>query len=139
MKNSWLKMVVLLAPLMLSHCVEVSGGAVEARWDLRDSQGVRTDCVTAQVLSVQLVLRPLDQEADPCAIGARCLFACDRGVGDTAFDIPVGEYAMSLQVVGEEGRVLGPGEGVVTPAPTVRQVFLGQLTNLNVNMIVVNR
>ncbi len=139
MQNSWLKKIVLIAPLMLTDCVEVSGGAVEARWDLRDSHGARIDCAHAQAVSIQFVLSPFDQEEDPCAIGARCLFACNRGVGTTAFNIPVGEYAMSLQVVGEEGRVLGPGEGVVTPAPMVRQVYLGQLTNLSVNLIIVNR
>jgi hypothetical protein len=119
-------------------CVDVDGGAVEARWDLRDISGMRIDCQKAAIAKMGFALVP-ELGADPCAQEARCTFSCERGVGTTPFIIPEGEYAMTIQAVDAEGRVLGLVDGVTAPAAVVRQVVTGQLTDLNVNLIIVSR
>jgi hypothetical protein len=129
---------ILLAPLLLWSCVDVSGGAVEARWDIRDPAGVRIDCAQAQLAAMEFSLRSEADATDPCEADPRCSFPCDRGVGTTRFSIPVGQYAMSLHAVDSNGNIPGPAEGVVVPAPVVRSVISGQVTDLSVNLIIVD-
>jgi hypothetical protein len=136
-----LGMLVAAAALALAGCVEVSGGAVEARWDLRDAKGgVRIDCAKAAIRAMRFVLeRPAAASPDPCAAGdgTRCQFECARGVGTTDFFIPEGEYSISLRAVATDGRLLGVSDGVVTPAPVIRQVRVGQLVDLAVSLVIV--
>lgn len=131
-----------------SGCVQIDGGAVEVRWDLqyggRDCtsgtlcrRGNRISCLTAQVGAVQLRLSPSDGQSDPCD-SERCRFGCDRKVGTTTFFVPEGEYAMSLIVLDQDMAEI-PIDEVSVPAPLVRQVREGELTNLNVNLIIVTR
>jgi hypothetical protein len=123
---------------VVTGCVDISGGAVEARWDLRDVSGVRIDCQKATISTMRFALTP-KSGTDPCAMEARCAFSCERGVGTTPFVIPEGEYAMAVEAVDGAGRVLGVRDGVTAPAPVVRQVVMGRLTDLSVNLIIVNR
>lgn len=134
--------LTLLLVLSTAACVEVSGGALEARWDLRDEKdGTRIDCATARLRALRFVLRAAVDESDPCSplSGDRCLFACDREVGTTGFFIPEGDYSIMLRAVAESGQELGPAEGVVFPSPVVRQVRIGQLVDLGVNLVIVRR
>ncbi len=139
----WLRLVpLLLLALAAPACIEVSGGAVEARWDLRaEKDGNRIDCATAKLSAMRFVLRALVGGDEPCspAQGDRCLFACDREVGTTGFFIPEGDYSVMLRAVSETGQELGPADGVVTPSPVVRQVRVGQLVDLGVNLVIVRR
>jgi hypothetical protein len=130
-------------------CVQIDGGAVEVRWDIQYGgqdctsgtlcrRGNRITCETAQVEAVKLKLTPNDALVDPCEDTEKCRFVCDRKVGTTTFFIPEGEYAMSLVVLDENGTEIGTEQATVS-APLVRQVREGELTNLNVNLIIVTR
>lgn len=118
--------------------MDIAGGAVEARWDLRDPLANRIDCVRAGVVQMRFVLTPADGGIDPCDVEQRCTFACDRSVGTTPFVIPEGQYAIVLRPLDDRGQALGPQQGVTTPPPIVRSVYSGRLTDLNVNLIIVD-
>ena len=129
----------LLLPLMglCAACVDVSGGAVEARWDLRDPNGVRIDqCAATPVAALRFVLTPLGGGNDPCASEPSCRFACDLKTGATHFVIPPGDYAVVLLALGASGNALGP-PGVVVPEPVTRSVQTGKVPDLSVNLIIV--
>ena len=136
----------LALPLM-AGCVAVNGGAVEAGWDLRFPDGRRTDdngdpvsCDKSGMDRMVLSLRSMAGGGYPCLGQQHCQFPCSsQGVGTTDFEIPVGEYAISLQVVDRQGKALESGDGVITPGPVVRQVSTGEITNLSVNLIIVAR
>jgi hypothetical protein len=136
---------VFLLCLAWAGCQEVSGGAVEAGWDLRDPQGNRLSCQDAKISSIRFTLKPTDGGADPCVADSRCTFPCDKGVGNnprigtTPFIIPEGAYAISLSPLDQEGKVLDYSDGFVVPTPVVRDVHTGELTELSVNMIIVRR
>jgi len=86
------------------------------------------------------VLTPVDGGSDPCATIESCRFPCSsQGVGTTDFQIPPAEYAISLEVLDSGGTPQGPESGIVSPGPVVRDVVLGQITSLNVNLIIVDR
>jgi hypothetical protein len=123
-------------------CVGIDGGAVEARWVLRNARGIAVSCTdnSARISTIAFQLTPSEPDAsDPCAEDPRCRFACVRGVGTTPFIVPAGSYRVSLIPLDDEGQDLDPSMGVITPAPITRQVRLGELTNLNVNLIIVDR
>lgn len=138
---------LMIACLATSACVAVDGGAVEAGWDLRFPDGRRTDdngdsvsCSKSGLAQMALTLTPVDGGDDPCADIESCRFPCSsQGVGTTDFQIPPGEYAISLEVLDASGAPQGPESGIVSPGPVVRDVVLGQITSLNVNLIIVDR
>ncbi len=125
--------------LVLGSCVEIDGGAVESGWTLRDNQGNLIDCAQAQLAFFRFSLEPLGGAVDPCEGNESCQFSCDKGRGITAFIIPEGRYAISLVAMGESRMPLGPQEGVIAPAPIERHVRTGEITDMNVNLIIVNR
>lgn len=147
--QAWL-LALLLA---LGGCVEIDGGAVEARWDLQYGgedctpsgaseplcvRGNRISCERGNVGFIELKLDPLRGSDDPCdREGDPCRFSCGPLIGTTRFFIPEDDYSISLQVRDPAGALLGPTDGVAVPAPIVRQVLDGELTNLNVNLIIV--
>jgi len=128
-------------------CVAVDGGAVEVGWDLRFPDGHRTDdngdpisCERARLGAMALALTPSDGATDPCAGVGHCRFSCSaQGIGTTDFVIPPGEYAMVLQVLDPTGIALGVGDGIVSPGSMVRDVALGEITSLSVQLIIVDR
>lgn len=134
---------IALLLVLPSSCISIDGGAVEARWTLRTIDGRAVACTDdrARISTIRFVLAPQDGDAidDPCAVGTTCLFPCDPGVGTTPFVIPEGSYAMSLLPLDETDTPLDSSDGITVPAPTVRQIRRGQLTNLNVNLFIVNR
>jgi hypothetical protein len=151
---------LLAALLLLAGCIDVDGGAVEAGWDLRipkngqrigclgdsDTQGAIQRLGLTRLL-MELSLAPTGGGADPCAGDARCSFECDTRAdqvlfGTTPFFIPEGEYAISTVAVGidagGERRELTAAD-LVSPVAVVRQIQQGQVTDLDVNLIIVQR
>jgi hypothetical protein len=129
----------LLVALMLlpASCVDVSGGAVEARWDLRNENGDRIDdCATTPIATLRFGLAPSAGGADPCATDPGCRFACSLKSGATAFMVPEGDYTITLEALSGDGQPLGP-PGVVVPEPVSRHVVHGRVTDLDVNLIIV--
>lgn len=139
--------IPLVMGMLASACVSVDGGAVEASWDLRfadgrrvDDNGQLVDCLKEDLARMQFSLISKASGQDPCAGEDHCKFNCSSfGSGTTNFAIPEDRYAISIQIVDTKGQILGPAEGVVTPGPVVRWVRVGQITDLNVNLIIVDR
>jgi hypothetical protein len=128
-------------------CVEINGGAVEAGWDLRfpdgrsvDDDGNFIDCQQAGLANVFFSVISVDSDKKPCEGASHCLFPCSHaGTGITDFAIPPGVYSISLQLLDQAGKVVGPEQGVVAPSPVVRVITNGKITDLNVNLIIVDR
>ncbi|MCC6751029.1 MAG: hypothetical protein IT371_25475 [Deltaproteobacteria bacterium] len=123
----------------LAGCVSVAGGALEAGWELRGFDGRRIGCTEGGVGAVRFTLQPMAGGGDPCATEASCRFDCDRGVGTSGFVIPEGRYAVAILPLDLEGKPLTVQHGVRVPLPVVRDLREGELTNLNVNLIIVER
>ena len=120
-------------------CVDIEGGAIEARWTLRNGQGERLRCDDPAVAarSVRLRLLPDPAGDDLCATASYCRFACADELGVTPFVVPAGTYAIGLELLTAEGRALGPSDGVRTPALLLRRVAEGELTSLNVSLVLI--
>jgi len=139
--NTRVRLAVQVTMLTFVGCVNIQGGAVEARWVLRNNNGIAVACDDGQpnIDTVRFVLVPSEGGQDPCAATTHCRFACQDLAGITPFVIPQGAYTMSIQPLGVDQQPLGPKQGVAVPLPTVRQVRKGQLTDLDVNMIILAR
>lgn len=126
---------------LAAGCVPIDGGAVEARWVLRNVGGIAVSCDAseAQISAIRFELVPQDSGDDPCLDERSCRFPCDSGVGTTHFVIPEGRYAISLRPLDATGEPLTTQDGIQVPAPIIREVRAGQITNLNANLIIVNR
>lgn len=96
-------------------------------------------CKLALVDSIKLVLDPVGGGDDPCQGSSRCKFRCNELLGTTRFFVPEADYAISLRAVDRDGELLDQADGVTTPAPLVYSVRKGELTNMNVNLIIVTR
>jgi len=123
----------------LGGCVDIEGGAIEARWTLRNGQGERLRCDDPAVgaSTVRLRLLPEPDGDDRCAELAYCRFACTDELAVTPFVIPQGTYAIGIELLTAEGRALGPADGVRTPALLLRRVATGELTSLNVSLVLI--
>jgi hypothetical protein len=64
------------------------------------------------------------------------VFPCHIGEATTGYDIPVGNFALSLKAY-DPSNPSAPPEGV-TPPPTIRQINKGELLNLDVIAIAIN-
>ena len=151
--------LLLVAVLLAPACTPVEGGAVEIRWDIRNVKGERIGCegdeedkgakqrLKLDRLYFQLELIPSVQGVDPCQQGGDCLFECTTGrneilPGTTPFTIPEGEYLMTSFARGTSaanpgGQRFTAAQGVVAPPPVLRQVSEGEITDLSVNLIIV--
>ncbi|MCA9665228.1 MAG: hypothetical protein KC503_06555 [Myxococcales bacterium] len=155
--------VVALALSATAGCRDIEGGSIEASWIINTAGGgKRIDCACARFGAVRYRIIDVATGAQPClesggdgggptdataavdttagdgdagAAGARCEFDCVAGVGTTAFFIPPGDYAISIQPLDLEGKALGPADGIAVPAPTNRTVRRGEVTNLGVHLI----
>jgi hypothetical protein len=113
----------------LAGCVDVNGGAVELRWEIRKTDGNKTTCADAQVTRVRMVARLMDSDAAPITRS----WACDDYQGTTAFDLPAGRYALSVEsMCGGDGDA-GPDEHV--PEPILRDITSGNVAELNTLLI----
>lgn len=122
----------------MSGCVSIDGGAIEARWDLRDPDGVRLNCEQAGINQVRFAaVNQATKAGDTCTNVGSCYFSCEAGKGVTAFIIPEGKYAISLVAIDPAGKELGVSEGVTVPAPIVRDVRDGEVTGMNVNLLII--
>jgi hypothetical protein len=124
-------------------CVSIDGGAVEASWFLttHDGRGISScGCACPAVAKIRFQLLPTAGGADPCAGRASCQFGCDRRSGATRFDIPPGQYAISLVPVGPDGNDITNGEaGACRAGPGVaaeiREVVSGRVTALDARVV----
>jgi hypothetical protein len=118
-------------------CVQIDGGAVEASWVVVSLEGhaiAHCNCSDPQIDSVRLKLVGSSggvMGTEPCRDRASCRFSCERRTGATPFDVPPGDYLMSLIPVDAAGQDLGEAAGVLTPAPVLREVVRGQPTQLD--------
>ncbi len=130
-------------------CVAEDGGAVEANWVIRTGDGRAIndcDCADPEVRRVRFTLVGESPEAikgtRPCDGAKGCEFACQRHAATTAFDVPVGRYAISLTPLGAAGQDLTAspdgGAGVQVPAGILRDVVFGQVSQLSAILIVAN-
>jgi hypothetical protein len=127
-------------------CVPIDGGAVEASWVVIALDGhaiAHCDCSEPQIDSVRMKLVGVSAAVmgvEPCRDRPSCQFSCERRTGATPFDIPAGDYLMSLIPVDAAGQDLSAemtqGTRVVTPAPVLREVVRGQPTQLDALAIV---
>lgn len=130
----------LAGSVIAAGCVAVDGGAIEAAWVINAAaRSIRIDCDCARLGAVQLRLEPLGAGTDPCAGNDRCIFDCEGGVGTTGFFVPQASYSMSIVPVDLEGKMLEPRHGVVGPPPTVREVRIGELTDLGVYLLIADQ
>jgi hypothetical protein len=135
------RILFLLAACAAVSCVQIDGGAVEASWVVVsvDGHAIPTcTCTDPQIDSVRMKLVGYGDRgagADVCAGRTSCQFACERRTGATPFDIPAGDYLMSLVAVDAAGRDLtddaAGAKRVVAPAPVLRTVVAGQPTQLD--------
>jgi hypothetical protein len=116
---------LLLVIGCLSGCVDINGGAVELRWEIRKADGSSISCATAQVARVRLVATPVgggDVQTED--------WPCNDYEGATAFDVPPGRYAMVIAPLCTSGD---PSAHV--PDPIIRDVSNGNVAELNTLLI----
>lgn len=134
--------VIALTSAPMFGCVAVDGGAVEFRWVLRDRAGEPLECDQTPIASVRLVLSGQDannKNHNPCVDKAYCEPHCDTHIGTTEFAIPPGRYQMQLQPLDAQKRALKLTDGVDVAAAVLREVSHGEVTDLNVHLIVVGQ
>jgi hypothetical protein len=140
--------VVLLLVAEAASCVDIDGGAVEASWIVgaEDGRAIRDcECADPAIKGVRfsLVGRAPDavKGTRPCEGRAACEFSCQRHGGATPFDIPPGEYAISLTPLNGSGDDLTmtatTGKTVSRVTTIVRDVVEGQVTQLPAILLVV--
>jgi hypothetical protein len=127
----------LVSATLAAACVRVDGGAVELSWVVQSRAGAAiTDCGCADppIHTVRLVLVGVGGSVAghrPCDGTAQCDFPCHRQTGSTAFDVREtgnGEaYEISVLTVDESGVEI-PSDQVMSPAPILREVVKGQVT-----------
>jgi hypothetical protein len=135
------KLIALLFSAL--GCVSVDGGAVEASWVVvtHDGRGIaRCGCTCPSVAMIRIQLVPTAGGADPCAGRASCQFSCDLQSGATRFDIPPGQYAISLLPVGADGNDITNGEAGSCRAgpgtdPAIREGVSGRVTGLDAALV----
>jgi hypothetical protein len=120
---------------ILVGCVEVSGGAVELSWTIRDIEGKACSCGESAIESVELLATPCDELAeDGSCLGDERVadtWPCDALRGSTAFDIPEGRWAFEIRAVVTDPIASDPRE----PSPIIRDVLSGEVTHLDALLI----
>jgi len=141
------RIVLLLPFLTATGCVSVEGGSVEATWDLHTPDGRRIakcSCSCPEIAKVRFSVVPAAGGEDLCSGREACQFSCGAGQGGTPFDIPPGDYALSLIPVAADGQDLVgavPQEGggmcsaQSSMAPILRTIRRGRPTQLNTVVI----
>ena len=112
----------------LAACVDINGGAVELRWEIRKTDGRKSDCSETQVSQVRLCATPVGSTGS-----AVCdEWTCSDYQGSTGFDIAPGRYALAITPVCSDGSK--PSASV--PEPVVRDISNGNVAELNTLLIV---
>jgi hypothetical protein len=126
--------LVGLATLFPTGCVEIHGGAIEVAWVIFDPGGrAIRDCACTEppISQVRLDLASTTDGSNPCASASSCRFTCTHQTGSTPFEIPPGEYTMSLTALGADGSALGTALGFRSTPPTLWPVVRGQPTEVD--------
>ena len=131
----------------LVGCVEISGGAAELSWSIRDSEGdsVRS-CSAARIDQIRLCWQSVEDAGAAtltCPPARSDDFLCEDGTGVTGFEIPPGRSALFIIPIcdpDEQGRRIPAVEdSYEVPPPIVRTVEDGRVVTLNSLLLVVNR
>lgn len=140
------RIVFLTLAAAAVSCVPIDGGAVEASWVVRTEDGravSECDCADPPIPIVRLSLVGAEGDikgSEPCKDRVKCGFACQRHTGATPFDIPPGFYLISLVPTDAVGNDLTQMQAsrppVSIPAPVLREVVMGQPTQLDALAIV---
>ncbi len=109
-------------------CVDINGGAVELRWEVRLLNGEKTFCSDTQIARVELCATPA-QGAEMTRCGS---WPCGYYYGSTEFDIPPGRYSLEIHPLCSDGSI--PAASV--PAPIVRDIQDGDVAQLDTLLIV---
>ena len=137
--RAWLCSVMMITAVTLAACVDVSGGAVELSWSLRTTDGVRRGCDPSWLLDtarIRLVCQTTDPMPAACDLGPGGAFPdweCLSYAGSTAFNIPEGTYQFQIEVICADANP-APAD-VTVPAPIVRDIFVGEIAQLNALLI----
>jgi hypothetical protein len=141
--------LVLLAES--AACISIDGGAIEVGWEIRAADpnlaDRNLDCEQSRLGSIRLLLSdPAQPDRDPCLNsscdhGDCCRFSCEAPdrTAITDFVFAEGAYLISVTGVDLGGKVLGTADGVSGPAPVLRSVVEGQVTDLGVNLLLITR
>jgi hypothetical protein len=124
-------------------CVPIDGGAVEGSWVVVTPDGrtiTNCGCTCPSIAKIRFQVLPTGVGADPCVGRASCQFSCDLQSGATRFDIPPGQYAISLVPVGPDGNDITNGEAGACRAgpgtdPEIREVISGRVTGLDAAIV----
>jgi hypothetical protein len=129
--------ILIVWAVFSAACIQVEGGAVEFSWVVQSRTGAAiTDCGCADpaIKTIRLVLVGIGGSVAgyrPCEGGAQCDFPCQRQTGSTAFDIretgSAEAYEISVVTIDSDGAEIPP-EQVMSPAPILRGVVRGQVT-----------
>jgi hypothetical protein len=116
----------------LAGCVDVNGGAVEFKWEIRKQDGKQSTCGETQVESVRVTCTPI---ADSSGAITGELFQhswpCSDYKAASEFVIQPGRYSIAIDVV-------CPGTLVpvaTVPQPILRDVSNGYVVELNTLLI----
>jgi hypothetical protein len=115
----------LVLGCLAAGCVDINGGAVEVRWEIRQADGDQTSCGDTKVAEVVLCARPVEGGPATCRY-----WPCTEYQGTTAFSIEPGRYALSIAPRCATGI---PNANV--PAPILRDITNGNVTELNTLLI----
>ena len=112
----------------LAGCVDINGGAVELRWEIRQTDGNKTDCSDTLVAEVQLCATPVDSVGS----GYCEQWTCSDYQGSTGFSIVPGRYALAIKPVCADGSTALAS----VPDAIVRDISNGNVAELNTLVIV---
>jgi hypothetical protein len=128
---------LIVCAVSAAACIQVEGGAVELSWVVQSRSGAAiTDCGCAEpaIETVRLVLVGVGGGVAghrPCDGTAQCDFSCHRQTGSTRFDIretgTSEAYEISVVALDSNGVEI-PDDQVMSPAPILRGVVKGQVT-----------
>jgi len=131
-----------LLALVCMGCSNGSQGAVSFRWRILDQCTGETfdpaehaDVATGACVDqgwridvVRLHAQRLDAAADPLQFD----FSCDGREGTTPFQIPAGEYSLSVAGLRPGSASIQECIEAITPPPVVRSVKDAEITNIDV-------
>jgi hypothetical protein len=128
-------------------CVDVSGGAVELKWDIRDSNG-SVSCSEAHIAKIELDYTEILDGGPGKTFSWPTRFNCEprEQARTTLFGIKPGTYALSIRplcTATDAGPALdgGPGQRaqlITVPSPIVRDIVNGEVVDLKVLLITVD-
>ena len=117
--------LTLSACPMVHACTEVSGGAVEISWNLRNVDGSGVSCGFADIATINLII---DDDFGPGFVP----FPCGDERGVTRFDLAPGRAELSL-APGCENTV--DPIAYRAPPPIVRTITEGEVITLDTQLI----